>query len=160
MRKLYFTDEERKAARLNSTKKYYASDKGKETKRKYDKEYRHENQSKLHAYRQERRHTKSGYVDRFIERAKKHTKDTDLTRETVLDVFGDTCSITNKPFEYVNRFNSYHNPLAPSIDRIDSTKGYYKGNIQIVLSCINRMKNDSPNEEFLELWKALTNVQQ
>ncbi len=42
-----------------------------------------------------------------------------------------------------------------SIDRIDSTIGYIKGNIQLLLTIINRMKRDLPQQEFIELCKAV-----
>jgi uncharacterized Zn finger protein (UPF0148 family) len=41
--------------------------------------------------------------------------------------------------------------LNASIDRIDSSKGYTKDNIQIVHKTLNMMKRDLPNDEFL-LW--------
>jgi hypothetical protein len=39
----------------------------------------------------------------------------------------------------------------PSIDRIDSTKGYIEGNVQLVLKEINTMKMDLPQSLFLLL---------
>lgn len=156
MRKKYFTEEERKQALRDKTKKYYNSDKGHERTLNYNRNYRALNKNKIATNLQVRRKTKAGYADRFMERLKLRTPDTDIDRGYLMSVFNDNCAITNRPFEYEKTYNSYHNALAPSIDRIDSKIGYYKGNIQIVLSCINRMKNDMPNPEFLELWKVLT----
>lgn len=39
---------------------------------------------------------------------------------------------------------------APSIDRIDSTRGYVKGNIEIISDKANRMKNNATARELLE----------
>lgn len=107
-------------------------------------------------YRNKRRSTKEGYVDRFLERATLTCPETDLTREYLLWLMEDgKCCITGVEFTYSNEYDCFHNPTAPSIDRIDSKKGYFKGNVQIMLSCLNRFKNDLPNKDFLSLWKAL-----
>jgi len=106
-------------------------------------------------YREHRRKTKGGYIDRFMERIRSRNPDTDITRAYLLSIYNDSCAVSKIPFEYTKNYIAYHNALAPSIDRIDSQKGYYIGNVQIILSCINRMKNDMPNEEFLKLWSAL-----
>jgi len=42
-----------------------------------------------------------------------------------------------------------------SIDRIDSTKGYVPGNIQLVCKAINLAKNKNTNEEMMAFIKAL-----
>lgn len=58
------------------------------------------------------------------------------------------CVITNLPM--VHHWNSM---LSISIDRVDSSKGYVKGNVQLVCQAINRLKNNNANEDveaFLE----------
>jgi hypothetical protein len=42
-----------------------------------------------------------------------------------------------------------------SIDRVDSTKGYVKGNIVFVISAVNTMKNDLPEKEFLSIIESI-----
>lgn len=107
-------------------------------------------------YRKKRRATKEGYVDRFMERATSSCPETDLTREYLLGLMeSGACCVSGVEFTYENEYNCFHNPKAPSIDRIDSNKGYFKGNVQIILACLNRMKNDMPNEDFLVLWRDL-----
>lgn len=46
--------------------------------------------------------------------------------------------------------------LAPSVDRIDSTKGYIKGNIVITFRGINQLKQRNTMETFLKELKYLT----
>ena len=67
----------------------------------------------------------------------------------------ETCAFTGMKFSYTNLYDCYHNPVAPSIDRIDSRFGYYTWNTQVTLACINRMKNDMPQKDFDKLWEAL-----
>lgn len=42
-----------------------------------------------------------------------------------------------------------------SVDRIDSTKGYSKDNVQLVCMAANQMKNDLTMSEFIELCEAV-----
>ena len=175
MMKKYHTDEERKAAEAERSRKYRENNK--ERIKEYRKEYRENNREKLKEYnrkyrennkekfkkyylnsrerRKELRESETGYIGGFLKRARWCTPDTDLDRE-FFEGKMKTCCVTGKEFLYSNPYSCFMNPLAPSIDRIDSSVGYYKGNVQVVLACINRFKNDMPNEDFLELWKALT----
>jgi len=50
-------------------------------------------------------------------------------------------------------------PDAYSIDRIDSSRGYVKGNIQVVCWRANHLKSDGTLEEFEKLVDWLKNVQ-
>lgn len=46
-----------------------------------------------------------------------------------------------------------------SVDRIDSTKGYSKDNVQLVCMAANQMKNDLSMSEFLELCGAVLSLE-
>jgi hypothetical protein len=46
-------------------------------------------------------------------------------------------------------------PFRPSIDRIDSTRGYVSGNVQFVCSVVNVMKNKLPEPEFIRLCRLI-----
>lgn len=55
-------------------------------------------------------------------------------------VIPDKCPVLNMPFEYGTEYGM-------SLDRIDSSKGYIKGNIQVISKKANVMKNNATIEE-------------
>ncbi len=85
-------------------------------------------------------------------RAKKIDMDFDITLEYlefILKEQNNKCAYTGLPFEKDNEMRSL------SLDRIDSSKGYIQGNIQLVLSCINYMKQEYSEKDFLEMCKLV-----
>jgi hypothetical protein len=50
----------------------------------------------------------------------------------------------------------FTNDIPPSLDRIDSTKGYIASNIQLIQIKINLMKSNLEQEEFINLCKLVT----
>ena len=60
------------------------------------------------------------------------------------------CSLTGLPMSH-----KFDDMVAVSIDRIDSSKGHVKGNIQLVCQAINRMKNSHTNEETISFINQL-----
>ena len=72
-------------------------------------------------------------------------RDFDIDLDYVISVLkeqGERCAITNIPLTH--RYNDLY---AASTDRIDSSKGHVKGNIQVICQCVNKMKGTHTNKE-------------
>jgi len=59
------------------------------------------------------------------------------------------CEITGFSFDFSPHNRYSKNPYSPSIDRIDSTKGYTKDNVRIVLWQVNLMRGEMNDDEIL-----------
>lgn len=79
-------------------------------------------------------------------RAKEYGLAFDLTVEDL--VIPNVCPILNIPI-YFAESGTYEgkNPNSPSVDRIDPSLGYIKGNIQIISWRANHLKNNATLEE-------------
>ncbi len=64
------------------------------------------------------------------------------------------CALSDLPIQF-GRTNKDRINTTVSVDRIDSKKGYVKGNVQWVHKKINIMKNVYTQEEFIELCKLV-----
>lgn len=65
------------------------------------------------------------------------------------------CSVTGLPLSLEHGGESARNPWAPSIDRLDCSKGYVPGNVRMVCALYNLARNDFPDEDFMKVVKAL-----
>lgn len=89
-------------------------------------------------------------------RAKMHNRYCDIDIEYLFYIWqqqNGKCALTGIPMTYKFYEGRVNSNL--SIDRIDSTKGYTKDNIQLVCMAANQMKNDLPQEEFLNMCKLV-----
>jgi hypothetical protein len=69
---------------------------------------------------------------------------------------GGICPITKKKLEL--RTHSYENksqPYSASLDRIDNSKGYIKGNVRFVALIFNYARNKFEDDQVLEFCKAV-----
>lgn len=85
-----------------------------------------------------------------------------ITIEYIWDVFisqNKRCALSGREIEFVRNFNACSSQQTASVDRIDSTKGYIKGNIQIVHKEINHLKNKCQNDHFIEICKQVAEYQ-
>jgi len=95
-----------------------------------------------------------------LRQAKKRNKICTLTLEELKSVWesqNGKCVYTGiilEAWNYKKNSNSFY---TASLDRIDSNKGYIKGNIQFVSRNINLMKNNISHEETIKLCKIISN---
>lgn len=95
----------------------------------------------------------SSRIKRQYSYAKSRGLDCDLTAEYLDSLWNEQdgrCAYTNVKFQDAS---------TASIDRVDSSKGYLKGNVQWVLPEVNIIKRDLSHDRFLELCSMITNRQ-
>ena len=67
------------------------------------------------------------------------------------------CALTGEELEFTRGgqiwLGKWCNPYSCTIDRIDSTKGYVEGNIQLITWKANCLKQHLDNEEFIDFCK-------
>lgn len=61
------------------------------------------------------------------------------------------CPVFGIPFDYKNKLH------APTLDRIVNELGYIKGNVKVISSKANRLKNNGTIEEFKQIIKYMQN---
>lgn len=76
----------------------------------------------------------------------------ELTREWCLQNWTGKCAITSLDFIFGTQ--TYY-PFSPSIDRIDSSKGYLQNNCRFVLFAVNSLKGIGTDEQMLQIAKAI-----
>lgn len=80
----------------------------------------------------------------------------ELTKDQVHDMIINTkfCSISGLPLTLEVDATD-----GSSIDRIDSNKGYFTDNVQVVSKRVNVAKNTMTDEEFIKMCESVTNHQ-
>ena len=86
------------------------------------------------------------------DRARTRGLEFDITKEDI--IIPGMCPILKIPI--IKSFNST-TKNSPSLDRIDSTKGYVKGNVQVISLRANTLKNNATIEELEAVLKCLKN---
>lgn len=78
----------------------------------------------------------------------------DLTKEWV-KARADVCELSGLPFR--PEYDGVHgrNPFAPSVDRIDSNRGYTQDNCRVILYCLNMGLGQWGLEEVSPIWAAV-----
>jgi len=87
---------------------------------------------------------------------KRATMEKTITVEDILPILeAGHCQLTGLPFDFMPTNKTYKNPHAPSLDRIDSQKGYTKENCRIVLSAVNDALGEYDDEIALPILEAM-----
>jgi hypothetical protein len=103
--------------------------------------------------------TLEGYLKSTIQHAKSRKKHIfDIDYEYVLKIYNNQkgkCRYTKQ----IMTFQLGNGKIATnlSLDRINSNKGYIKGNVQLVCNIVNLMKTNSKEEDFINLCKLIVN---
>lgn len=95
-----------------------------------------------------------GRAKQMFANAKCRSKRDGLTFTVMLEqiyfaVLLGVCPKTGFRFDLTPTKKGYINPLSPSIDRIDPTKGYEFDNVQIVCTMFNMGKSDQNEVDFI-----------
>lgn len=83
----------------------------------------------------------------------------DIDEEFVLRLMdSERCSVTGITFDYSKPTKTKKNPFAPSLDRIDSNRGYYKDNVRLVIWQYNLMKGEITDNQLYEICKEIVSA--
>lgn len=96
-------------------------------------------------------------LSRARERAKKKGVECSLTLgelKSLFDRAGGKCEVTGKKFSKGNEENLLFSPFSPSVDRIDSKKGYSVENCRIVCLATNLAMGNRGDHVIKELFHA------
>jgi hypothetical protein len=119
-----------------------------------------EKQKEFNILAQKRRKPKSpfAYFVRHVARKRYSKYGFDIDKEYLEKLWEQQegkCAISGIPL-LIKYFKNKSKPNTASLDRIDSNKGYIKGNVQFVAYSLNLAKNSFSNEEFLTFYNSLS----
>ena len=117
------------------------------------KAYREKNKEKIRIYKLIARSRRSpkDILRRAKHQAIKRNLDFDLTLEDI--VIPDLCPYLKIPLTTIAGQGRCWSNI--SLDRIDSSKGYVKGNVQIMSDLANRMKSSATKEQMIQFAKSV-----
>jgi len=111
--------------------------------------------------------TFDGYITRLFKDLKNNAMrrniKVSITKQDIKDQYlkqNGLCALTRKKMTHYGERNNKRlkkNLYNISVDRIDSKKGYFKDNIQLVCNIINIMKWDFKQNDFIEMCRIVAN---
>lgn len=136
------------------------------TKWAAQKRYKDKNKEKLKLTRKpkqeweatkKRRSTPEGWAKARIHyikhRAKKRGLEFNITWEDIIP--STSCPVFNIPFDFTSFGKPGATPYAPSVDRLDNSKGYVQGNVFVISNRANLLKKDSTYSEITMLLRYM-----
>lgn len=135
---------------LEAHKEYY--ERNKEKIKIKNKMWQKENKEKVlenaKKYKEKRRQEDICYF--LYEKVQASKKEKDISIKDIQEIYkiDNLCPILRVPLRRGTRYT-------PTVDRIDPTKGYIKGNIQVISWLANRMKSDATKEELIAFAKGI-----
>lgn len=134
-----------------------------EEKRAYIREYikRPDQQDKRKAYRQANKDKQPGYHRKWQEAhpesyllsvAKDRARKRGIEFSLTIDDFTvpNNCPILGIELQFAHGKGKGGQPNSPSLDRIDNSKGYISGNVQVISHLANSMKSTASKEQLLK----------
>jgi len=96
-------------------------------------------------------------VDKARTRAKNKSLPFDIDYDYIRSIIPSHCPIFGVPLEWSASRGSKKGalPNSPSLDRIDPSKGYVKGNVWIISHRANQIKNNASHDELKLVTKAV-----
>lgn len=76
----------------------------------------------------------------------------------IYDAQNGRCALSGRKMTYLRGHGNISTNI--SIDRIDSSKGYVKGNVQLVCRIVNLIKNEWDQEELIDFCRDIINTAQ
>jgi hypothetical protein len=97
--------------------------------------------------------------ERYVQTMFANSKGNSLRRNIAWDIeasdihIPDVCPILGIPLTFIR--GKGRQKFNPSLDRIDSTLGYTKDNIQVISDLANKMKQDASRDELVAFAKGI-----
>lgn len=87
--------------------------------------------------------------------AKSRGQECTITADDIEEMLAPmTCSATGLPLTWEHDGSTRANPWAPSIDRLDCSRGYVPGNVRVVCWAFNQMRGEFPDDVVRTLAEA------
>lgn len=121
--------------------------------------YGKKHKERLKTYAQNYRATRpvESWARAVLSRIQQNQIEHDITADYLIDLYNASpkvCPVFGTPFTFGNGINSRN---TPSVDRFNSTRGYFKDNISIISWQANRVKNNSTLNELKQIVRWMEN---